>query len=172
MHRDRLCREAWSAWRFAFTVHGPRFIPWLVATGHEMGCDQIAKDGADVHRARAIPLWNYGGNLRLIVLPLLKNPGTVGSFLRAIGQGVGCGYGPPVTIRGSGSHSPRGRKMADVVVTEHPHILRIDAVCGGEPVIDGLRVTVRHVATLHRRGETILKSPRAWAYPRPRFSTR
>ena len=47
--------------------------------------------------------------------------------------------------------------MADVVVTEHPHILRIDAVCGGEPVIDGLRVTVRHVATLHRRGETILE---------------
>ena len=47
--------------------------------------------------------------------------------------------------------------MADVVDAEHPHILRIDAVCGGEPVIDGLRVTVRHVATLHRRGETILE---------------
>lgn len=39
--------------------------------------------------------------------------------------------------------------------TEHPHILRIEGVCGGEPLIDGLRVTVRHVATLYLRGETI-----------------
>jgi uncharacterized protein (DUF433 family) len=42
--------------------------------------------------------------------------------------------------------------MATVVKTEHPHIVRLE---GGEPVIDGLRVTVRHVATLHQRGETI-----------------
>jgi uncharacterized protein (DUF433 family) len=47
--------------------------------------------------------------------------------------------------------------MAEVVKTEHPHIVRLEGVCGGEPVIDGLRVTVRHVATLHRRGETILE---------------
>ncbi len=45
--------------------------------------------------------------------------------------------------------------MPEVVKTEHPHIVRLDGVCGGEPVIDGLRVTVRHVATLHERGETI-----------------
>ena len=45
--------------------------------------------------------------------------------------------------------------MAKAVKTEHPHIVRIEGVCGGEPVIDGLRVTVRHVATLHLRGETI-----------------
>jgi uncharacterized protein (DUF433 family) len=32
-----------------------------------------------------------------------------------------------------------------------------DGVCGGEPIIDGLRVTVRHVATLYLRGETILE---------------
>jgi uncharacterized protein (DUF433 family) len=38
--------------------------------------------------------------------------------------------------------------------TAHPHIARLEGVCGGEPVIDGLRVTVRHVATL-LRGETI-----------------
>ena len=50
-----------------------------------------------------------------------------------------------------------GRKRrAEAVKTEHPHIVRLEGVCGGEPVIDGLRVTVRHVATLRRRGETIL----------------
>jgi uncharacterized protein (DUF433 family) len=45
--------------------------------------------------------------------------------------------------------------MSPAVKTEHPHIVRLEGVCGGEPVIDGLRVTVRHVATLHQRGETI-----------------
>jgi uncharacterized protein (DUF433 family) len=47
--------------------------------------------------------------------------------------------------------------MANAVKTEHPHIVRLEGVCGGEPVIDGLRVSVRHVATLHRRGESILE---------------
>ncbi len=47
--------------------------------------------------------------------------------------------------------------MAEIVKTEHPHIVRLEGVCGGEPVIDGLRVTVRHVVTLHRRGETVLE---------------
>ena len=45
--------------------------------------------------------------------------------------------------------------MATVIKTNHPHIVRLEGVCGGEPVVDGLRVTVRHVATLHLRGETI-----------------
>ena len=45
--------------------------------------------------------------------------------------------------------------MSVAVKTEHPHIVRLEGVCGGEPVIDGLRVAVRHVATLHQRGETI-----------------
>ena len=45
--------------------------------------------------------------------------------------------------------------MANTVQTEHPHIVRRDGVCGGEPVIDGLRVAVRHVAALHLRGEAI-----------------
>ena len=45
--------------------------------------------------------------------------------------------------------------MADVTKTEHPHIVRREGVCGGEPVIDGLRVAVRHVATLHLRQEAI-----------------
>jgi uncharacterized protein (DUF433 family) len=47
--------------------------------------------------------------------------------------------------------------MAEAVKTEHPHIVRLDGVCGGEPVVDGLRVAVRHVAALHRRGETIVE---------------
>ncbi len=45
--------------------------------------------------------------------------------------------------------------MSSTVRTEHPHIVRLEGVCGGEPVVDGLRVSVRHVATLHLRGETI-----------------
>ena len=47
--------------------------------------------------------------------------------------------------------------METFLKTEHPHIVHRDGVCGGEPIIDGLRVTVRHVATLHLRGETILE---------------
>ena len=47
--------------------------------------------------------------------------------------------------------------MTDAVRTEHPHIVRREGVCSGEPVIDGLRVAVRHVVTLHRRGETVLE---------------
>lgn len=45
--------------------------------------------------------------------------------------------------------------MPNAVRTEHPHIVRLEGVCGGEPVVDGLRVAVRHVATLHLSGETI-----------------
>lgn len=44
--------------------------------------------------------------------------------------------------------------MTTALKTEHPHITRHPGVCGGEPVIDGLRVTVRHVATQHRQGES------------------
>jgi uncharacterized protein (DUF433 family) len=45
--------------------------------------------------------------------------------------------------------------MAAVVKTEHPHIVRIAGLCGGEPVVDGLCVAVRHVVTLYLRGESI-----------------
>lgn len=47
--------------------------------------------------------------------------------------------------------------MSESLQTEHPHIVRRDGVCGGEPLIDGLRVAVRQVVTLHQRGETILE---------------
>ena len=45
--------------------------------------------------------------------------------------------------------------MSNAVGTEHPHIVRLEGVCGGEPIVDGLRVTVRHAANLHLHGETI-----------------
>ena len=45
--------------------------------------------------------------------------------------------------------------MPDLLKTEHPHVVCMEGVCGGEPVIDGLRVSVRHVVTLHRQGEAI-----------------
>ncbi|MGH7192000.1 MAG: DUF433 domain-containing protein [Candidatus Saccharimonadales bacterium] len=47
--------------------------------------------------------------------------------------------------------------MAEVLKTEHPHIRQIPGVCGGEPVIDGLRVAVRHVVALHQRGEATVE---------------
>jgi uncharacterized protein (DUF433 family) len=50
-----------------------------------------------------------------------------------------------------------GNGMSEVLKTDHPHIVRLEGVCGGEPVIDGLRVTVRHVVTLYQRGETIVE---------------
>ena len=46
--------------------------------------------------------------------------------------------------------------MPETVKTEHPHIVHIHGICGGEPVIDGLRVGVRHVVALHQRGEMIV----------------
>lgn len=45
--------------------------------------------------------------------------------------------------------------MATDIRTEHPHILKREGVCGGEPIIDGLRVAVRHVAVLYLQGESI-----------------
>jgi uncharacterized protein (DUF433 family) len=47
--------------------------------------------------------------------------------------------------------------MAAIAKTEHPHIVCREGVCSGEPIIDGLRVTVRHVATLYLQGETTLE---------------
>lgn len=47
--------------------------------------------------------------------------------------------------------------MASLLQTDHPHIVRLEGVCGGEPIIDGLRVMVRQVAYLYLQGETILE---------------
>jgi uncharacterized protein (DUF433 family) len=39
--------------------------------------------------------------------------------------------------------------------TEHPYIVRIKGVSGGRPIIKGTRISVRDVAALYKRGETI-----------------
>lgn len=40
------------------------------------------------------------------------------------------------------------------VPTEHPHIERVEGVCGGEPVIEGTRIPVWIIAARMKRGET------------------
>jgi uncharacterized protein (DUF433 family) len=45
--------------------------------------------------------------------------------------------------------------MSTELNIDHPHIERREGVCGGEPIIGGLQVTVRQVATLYLRGETV-----------------
>lgn len=45
--------------------------------------------------------------------------------------------------------------MSTLVKTEHPHIVRRSGVCGGEPLVDSLRVTVRHIVTLYKMGDSI-----------------
>jgi uncharacterized protein (DUF433 family) len=68
------------------------------------------------------------------------------------------GQGPTARLEGNcRSFTRETMRMVEAIKTEHPHIVRLDGVCGGEPVIEGLRVAVRHVVTLHRRGESILE---------------
>lgn len=43
--------------------------------------------------------------------------------------------------------------MATEVQTEHPHIVRISGVAGGQPVIAGTRISVVFIARLLRAGE-------------------
>jgi len=42
-----------------------------------------------------------------------------------------------------------------VTRTEHPHIVRAEGVCGGDPVIEGTRITVWVVADAHKFGKAI-----------------
>lgn len=39
--------------------------------------------------------------------------------------------------------------------TEHPYIVRIKGVCGGRPTIKGTRISVRHIAQMHKAGDTV-----------------
>ncbi len=51
--------------------------------------------------------------------------------------------------------------METLVKTEHPYIVRKSGVCGGSPVIDGSRITVRLIAQIVKTGslaEEILAS--------------
>lgn len=41
------------------------------------------------------------------------------------------------------------------VKTEHPHIVRNDNILGGEPIVGGQRVAVRHVVVAYLQGDTI-----------------
>ena len=39
--------------------------------------------------------------------------------------------------------------------TEHPYIVRVQGVCGGRPILQGTRVSVRHIAQLYKAGDTV-----------------
>ena len=39
--------------------------------------------------------------------------------------------------------------------TEHPYIVRVEGVCGGQPVIKDTRLSVRHIAQLYKAGDTV-----------------
>jgi uncharacterized protein (DUF433 family) len=39
--------------------------------------------------------------------------------------------------------------------TEHPYIVKVRGVCGGEPTIEGSRVAVRNIAVLYKAGWTM-----------------
>ena len=42
-----------------------------------------------------------------------------------------------------------------LIPTEHPHVVRSPGVKGGQPIIAGTGITVRHVAALYRMGDTV-----------------
>jgi len=48
--------------------------------------------------------------------------------------------------------------------TEHPHIVRHPRICGGSPIIQGSRITVRLLATLIRGGATPEEIIRAYPH--------
>lgn len=39
--------------------------------------------------------------------------------------------------------------------TEHPHIVRVPGVCGGEPIIEDTRISVRLIAGYYKEGLTV-----------------
>ena len=39
--------------------------------------------------------------------------------------------------------------------TEHPHITKKEGVCGGSPIIEGTRISVRHIAVMYKAGESV-----------------
>ncbi|RIK35595.1 MAG: hypothetical protein DCC55_29885 [Chloroflexi bacterium] len=46
-------------------------------------------------------------------------------------------------------------EQTQVQRTEHPHIVRIPGVCGGEPVIENTRISVRLIAGYYKAGMTV-----------------
>lgn len=43
----------------------------------------------------------------------------------------------------------------DTQITEHPYIVRVASILGGEPIIRGTRVPVRAIALHYKAGETL-----------------
>ena len=39
--------------------------------------------------------------------------------------------------------------------TEHPHIVRVPGVCGGEPIIENTRIGVRLIVGYYKQGMTV-----------------
>ncbi len=48
--------------------------------------------------------------------------------------------------------------------TKHPHIERVEGVCGGEPVIEGTRIPVWIIAARVKRGETVAEIIEAYPW--------
>lgn len=51
--------------------------------------------------------------------------------------------------------------------TEHPHIVRVRGVHGGEPIIRGTRVPVRAIAFLYKSGESLEEIMEAYPHVPP-----
>ena len=45
--------------------------------------------------------------------------------------------------------------MAVELKTDHPHITKKEGVCGSGPIIEGSRISVRHIAVMYKAGEAV-----------------
>ena len=59
--------------------------------------------------------------------------------------------------------TPTKRKRK-VIRTEHPHIVRIPGVRGGEPVIEGSGISVWIIASFHKMGDTVETISRMYSH--------
>ena len=61
------------------------------------------------------------------------------------------------------------RTMAEIEIkqTEHPHIVRVPDIAGGEPIIKGTRVPVRAIALHYKAGETLEEILEAYPHISP-----
>ena len=57
--------------------------------------------------------------------------------------------------------------MPSEIATEHPHVIRQPGVCGGAPLIRGTRITVRHVAALWKKGDSVEDIVQCYPHLRP-----
>ena len=54
-----------------------------------------------------------------------------------------------------------------VTGTDHPHIVKVERVCGGRPVIDGTRLDVRTIVSYYKMGMTPEEFLSQWNYITP-----